>query len=192
MANREVTLWLAAATGEDPADVEAELQLGERRRAFVFNELSEAGYTGAALLDYLMRLTGIDERQARGLIGEHEQQSAQVTADVPPRDTRLAQNEISFREANERTAHAAGNAAPPDLIELVCECSDRACTRVLTMPFAEYEWLRQNPWRFVVLPGHEAPAVERVAELHDGYAIVEKHPVTHLQVESADPRSRSF
>ena len=125
------------------------------------------------------------------MISEHEQQSATVPADVPPRDTRLAQNEISFRDANEVTAHAAGSVSPPDRIELVCECSDRACTRVLTMPFAEYEWLRQNPWRFVVLPGHEAPAVESVAEVHDGYAIVEKHSETHLQVESADPRSRS-
>ncbi len=190
MANRDLTLWLAAATGEDPADVAAELELGERRRAFVFNELSEAGYAGADLLDYLMRLTGIDQREAKALISEHEQRSARPT-DVPPRDRRLAQNEISFRDANEVTAHAAVSIPPPDRIELVCECSDRDCTRGLEMPFAEYEWLRQNPRRFVVLPGHEAPAVESVAESYDGYVIVEKHPATHLQVESADPRSRS-
>jgi hypothetical protein len=191
MTNREVTLWLAAATGEDPAAVEAELELGERRRAFVFNELSEAGYTGAALLDYLMRLTGIDERQARALIDEHELRAAALDVDVPRRDSRLAQNEITFRELNERHAHADQGLPAPEQIALICECSDRACTRVLTMPFGEYEWLRQNPWRFVVLPGHEAPAVENVAERFDGYVIVEKHPETHTQVESADPRSSS-
>jgi len=189
VANRNVTLWLAAATGGDPAAVAAELELGERRRAFVFSELSEAGYTGAALLDYLMRLTGIDERQARALIAEHERQSARFAGDVPQRDTRLAQNEITFREANEAVAHSAPTM--PAQIELVCECSDRDCRRGLTMPYAEYEWLRQNPWRFVVLPGHEAPAVESVVERYDGYAIVEKHAETRLQVESADPRSRS-
>ena len=41
------------------------------------------------------------------------------------------------------------------------------------MSTAEYEWLRQNPRRFVVLPGHEAPAVEQVVEHFDGYVIVE-------------------
>jgi len=30
-----------------------------------------------------------------------------------------------------------------------------------------------------------------VVERYDGYAIVEKHAETRLQVESADPRSRS-
>jgi hypothetical protein len=189
MTNREVTLWLAAATGEDPANVEAELELGERRRAFVFNELSEAGYTGTALLDYLMRLTGIGEREARALIADHERRLDELEV-VPQRDARLAQNEITFREVNERHASRADQGeSPPEQIALVCECSDRACTRVLTMPFGEYEWLRQNPWRFVVLPGHEAPAVENVAERFDGYVIVEKHPETHTQVESADPRS---
>jgi hypothetical protein len=187
--NRDVADWLAAATGDDPAEVAAALALGERRRAFVFNELTEAGYTGAALLDYLMRLTGIDERHARALIEEHDRQSQEEQADARPRDTSLAQNEIAFRDANEVIAHSGSRALLPDVIEVVCECSDRDCRRVLTMPFAEYEWLRQNPWRFVVLPGHDAPAVERVAELHDAYAIVEKHPETRQQVESADPRS---
>jgi len=54
---------------------------------------------------------------------------------------------------------------------------------VLTIPRSEYEWLRQNPWRFLVLPGHEAPAVENVVERYDGYVIVEKHVETHDQVE---------
>lgn len=187
--NRETADWLAAATGEDPARIAEELDLGERRRAFVFNELTEAGYAGAELLEYLVRLTGIDEREARRLIDEHTRQAAELV-DVPQRDTSLAQNEISFRATNEVLAHTGRTLPPPDVIELVCECSDRACTRVLTMRYSEYEWLRQNPRRFVVLPGHEAPAVETVAEVHDGYAIVEKHPATHLQVESADPRSR--
>jgi len=187
--DRDVILWLAAATGDEPAQVAAELELGERRRAFVFNELSEAGFTGAPLLDFLIRLTGIDERHARALIAEHERQAVHERADVPQRDTRLAQNEIAFREVNEQNAHAGQSMPPPKQIELVCECSDRDCRRVLMMPFAEYEWLRQNPWRFVVLPGHEAPAVESVVELYDGYVIVEKHLETRPQVESADPRS---
>ncbi len=61
--------------------------------------------------------------------------------------------------------------------------------KALTIEAAEYEWLRQNPLRFAVLPGHEAPAVEDVVERHSGYLIVEKHLETHSQVEAADPRS---
>jgi hypothetical protein len=186
MANLDVIDWLAAASGEDSTQVAAELELGDRRRAFVADELSEAGYTGASLLDYLMRLTGIDEQEARVLIDERRRND--VPHEVPPRDAGLARNEILFREANEQHAKAGHGRPLPEQIELVCECSDRDCTRNLTMPFAEYEWLRQNPWRFVVLPGHEAPAVESVAELHDSYTIVEKHLETHAQVELADPR----
>ena len=67
MVNRDLTAWLASATGDDPVRVAAELELGERRREFVFNELVEAGYTGGALLEYLIRLTGVDEQEAREL-----------------------------------------------------------------------------------------------------------------------------
>ncbi len=60
--------------------------------------------------------------------------------------------------------------------------------QVLTIEVAEYEWLRQNPRRFAVSPGHEAPAVEDVVERHDRFLIAEKHAATHHQVEAADPR----
>jgi hypothetical protein len=63
-----VVTWLAAATGEPPAQVADELALGERRRAFVVAELLDAGYSGAELLDRLVRLTGLDEPQARELV----------------------------------------------------------------------------------------------------------------------------
>jgi hypothetical protein len=190
VSGSDVILWLADATGEDSTHVAAELELGERRRVFVVDELADAGYAGAELLGYVMRLTGLDEREARGLIEERDRE-VRASSDVPKRDASLAQNEISFRAANERRTHAHDRLTPPKQVEVVCECSDRACARTLTMPFAEYEWLRQNPWRFVVLPGHEAPAVESVAEWCDGYVIVEKHAESRLQVETADPRLRS-
>ena len=54
--------WLAAAIGDDPARVAAELELGEKRRDFVVQELAEAGYSGESLVGFLMRLTGVAER----------------------------------------------------------------------------------------------------------------------------------
>ncbi len=188
MVNDDLATWLAAATGDDPDRVAAELELGERRREFVFNELVEAGYTGGDLLDYLVRLTGLGAQDARALVADYERRLSDAAEDASPRDARLAQNEIAFRGVNEVVAHGGPGLPLPTELELVCECSDRDCRRSLTMPFAEYEWLRQNPWRFVVLPGHDAPAIERVAELHPTYAIVEKHAESRPQVESADPR----
>jgi hypothetical protein len=125
---------------------------------------------------------------ARAAVADYERRLVDAAEDASPRDARLAQNEIAFRDGNEVVAHGGPGLPVPTEVELICECSDRNCRRVLTMPFAEYEWLRQNPWRFVVLPGHDAPAIERVVELHPAYAIVEKHAESRSQVESADPR----
>jgi len=67
-SDRDVESWLAAATGTDAGQVHRELAQGELRRAFVADELLEAGFTGGELIDYVMRLTGLDARQARSLV----------------------------------------------------------------------------------------------------------------------------
>lgn len=188
----ELSSWLAAQTHSDLEQVEAELELGERRRAFVVDELAEAGFTGAELLDLVMRLTGLDRGGAKALIAARaelaETDSARDADAVPNRDQRLAQNEIGFRRINERLASTEASKAASHELHLVCECTNADCLQALTIELAEYEWLRQNPHRFAVLPGHEAPAVEDVVERHDHFVIVEKHAETHDQVEAADPR----
>jgi hypothetical protein len=68
--------WLAAATGTDVEQVHREREEGERRRNFVADELIEAGFTGPALLDGVMRLTGLDEPGARALIARRSQASS--------------------------------------------------------------------------------------------------------------------
>jgi hypothetical protein len=72
-ADSDVVAWLAARTGTPADQVERGLADGERRRAFVVEELLEAGLTGSELLDFVIRLTGLDERQARALISAHEE-----------------------------------------------------------------------------------------------------------------------
>lgn len=188
--DHELAAWLAAQTHTDAEQVEAELEVGERRRAFVVNELVEAGFAGSELLELVIRLTGVDSARAQALIAVRVEpdRSESRQAAVPKRDERLAQNEILFRQVNERLASAYGSGSAPQELDLVCECSDRDCLEVLTIEVAEYEWLRQNPRRFAVLPGHEAPAVEDVVERRDRFVIVEKHVETHDQVEAADPR----
>jgi hypothetical protein len=163
--------WLAEATQSDPGEVAAELDEGDRRRSFVVDELIDAGYRNGELLELAVRLTGLDDLQARGLIAARGR-----LVPIPPpssRDRRLTENELLFRRANEEAAAQTLRGDVPTQLDVVCECTDRDCRQSLTMSTAEYEWLRQNPRRFVVLPGHEAPAVEQVVERFHGYVIVE-------------------
>lgn len=67
----ELARWLADVTGVPQAQVAAELAAGEARRTFVAEELLDAGYRGSELLDCTMRLTGLDEDQARRLLSSH-------------------------------------------------------------------------------------------------------------------------
>jgi hypothetical protein len=185
-----LTKWLAARTQTDPEQIEAELQLGERRRAVIVDELVAAGLAGSELLEQVMRLTGLDAAGARALISSRSG-AASGEATVSKRDECLAQNEVMFRRVNERIVSdlRGRRDGGSHKLEIVCECSDRDCLRVLRIEVAEYEWLRLNPRRFAVLPGHEAPAVEDVVERHDRFVVVEKHAETHGQVDAADPRS---
>lgn len=186
--DHEIAAWLAAQTKTDAAQVEAELEAGERRRASVADELIDSGFTGSELLGLVVRLTGLEAAEARALIAARESLRRPDRQVAPLRDVRLAENEILFRDVNERLVAAAGGAGPSELL-LICECSNRACLAKFTMAAAEYEWLRQHPRRFVVLHGHEAPAVEDVVERHARFLIVEKHAATHELVEATDPRS---
>jgi hypothetical protein len=169
----EPAAWLAEATGDDPADVAAELELGARRRAFVVDELLEAGFRDRELLDFVMRLTGVDSAEAKRLVSARMRLVEAPPGPISGRDRRLAENETLFRSVNERRFQAETADSVPEWLEIVCECADRGCRRALTLATAEYEWLRQNPSRFAVLPGHERPAVENVVERFPGYVIVE-------------------
>jgi hypothetical protein len=189
-SDHTIARWLAAHTEADVIQVETELAEGELRREFVVDELLAAGYEGSELLDLATRLTGLSTAGAKALIvARRDVAVATDDSTASKRDTSLAENEILFRDVNERLAVEEQVTSPVELLDLVCECTDRACLKVFSMPLAEYEWLRQNPHRFVVLPGHEAPAVEDVVERHAGFVVVEKHVEAHGLVEASDPRA---
>jgi hypothetical protein len=188
--DQTIARWLAVHTDADVIQVETELAEGELRREFVVDELIAAGYEGSELLDLAARLTGLTTGGAKALIvARRDVAAAAEDSTASKRDTSLAENEILFRDVNERLALEEQVTSPVELLELVCECTDRACVKVFTMPLAEYDWLRQDPHRFVVLPGHEAPAVEDVVERHAGFVVVEKHVEAHGLVEASDPRA---
>ncbi len=105
------------------------------------------------------------------------------------RSERIALNESRFREINDRlAADLAKLPEPPEVIPFVCECGQASCTAILELTGPEYESIRANSRRFVVLSGHEFPDTETVVGDVSGYAVVEKLPETGPLVDATDPR----
>jgi len=106
------------------------------------------------------------------------------------RAARLARNESRFREINERVEHDLGPIvdAQDELLAFVCECARRSCTESVELSVAEYEAVRTDSTRFMVVAGHEIDDVEDVVERHDRYLVIQKRPETWEIVEQEDPR----
>ncbi len=87
------------------------------------------------------------------------------------RKERIASNEVSARDLNERFG----------IRRFVCECGDPGCTDVLGLPLEIYQAVRSDPRRFLIAPGHDKPAVEDVVVRHQGWFVVRKHDeVAHV------------
>lgn len=106
------------------------------------------------------------------------------------RDNRLATNEARFREINERVERDLEPLVDTrdELLPFVCECGRPPCADLIELSVAEYERVRSNASRFVIVSGHEIEDVENIVERHDRYVVVEKHPETWSIVEETDPR----
>jgi hypothetical protein len=100
---------------------------------------------------------------------------------------RRALNENAFREMNERL-ELLGEEFGDDTVEFLCECADPACTAALYIPPTVYETVRDHPRRFLILPGHQREAIERVVETHRDYLVVEKRGEAGEVAEDTDPR----
>ena len=89
---------------------------------------------------------------------------------------RAAKNEQSFQSYNARRAAIEESGGTPDdePVPFVCECDQPKCWKAIKVPLGEYERAVQAPDRFVVVPGHEDPAVEVVVEIRENFLIVSK------------------
>ena len=54
-----------------------------------------------------------------------------------------------------------------------CECGLIACGAAIRLTRDEYDEVRSDPRRFVVLADHLIPDADRVVERHRGWAVVE-------------------
>jgi hypothetical protein len=91
---------------------------------------------------------------------------------------RIAANQSTFREANEKIEAAADRMQLTDSIPFLCECADSRCIELVRMTIGEYETVRLDPRRFFTIPGHERLSVDAgaavVVEPRNGYMVVDK------------------
>jgi hypothetical protein len=73
-------------------------------------------------------------------------------------------------------------------MEIICECCDLTCVEPISITHEEYETIRQDSNRFPVKPGHEDYDIERVADRHPAYLVVEKLSTGGRVAEALDPR----
>jgi hypothetical protein len=107
------------------------------------------------------------------------------------RARRVGLNESIFRQVNEQIGELNRDFGS-DLrrMTVICECADGDCTERLEIRVSEYERVRSDPLRYIILPGHEWPEFESVVEQRDGYDVVQKREGTAAAVaEETNPRS---
>lgn len=101
-----------------------------------------------------------------------------------------AQTEALFRDVNERIAESAERFSA-ERAEFVCECADPNCTHRVETTLEHYDEVRDDPTHFLLVPGHEDAAIERVVERRGPkVAVVEKFErVVARTVRQLDPRA---
>ena len=103
-------------------------------------------------------------------------------------EDRIAHNETLFREVNERIEAGQWPTERGEPAAFRCECGSLRCNRMVELTPDEYEAVRSDATHFVVVPGHEIPAVERVVERTAAYVVVEKDGDAAEVAEETDPR----
>jgi hypothetical protein len=95
---------------------------------------------------------------------------------LTPREERLVRNEALFRQVNERLRELGESfSVVAEKADFICECSNERCAEQIQLPLEEYERIRSDPTHFVVIRGHQIPAIESVAyELSDRLVVVDK------------------
>jgi len=105
------------------------------------------------------------------------------------REVRAGRNESLFRALNERLEHVREGTQHDEETEYFCECAQRTCASMVKLSPDEYEHVRAEGDRFLVMPGHSVPDVEHVLEEQETYWIVEKLGLSSYVADALDPRA---
>ncbi|HKU55911.1 MAG TPA: hypothetical protein VJP41_02715 [Gaiellaceae bacterium] len=102
-------------------------------------------------------------------------------------DEKRAENEATFRDANERIREAERELEPPlDRVPYLCECDDVRCREPLRLTAAEYERVRADGATFVIARGHSSDG--EVVDEGDHYFVVQKPDAGGEVARALDPR----
>jgi hypothetical protein len=101
---------------------------------------------------------------------------------------KIAANESAFREVNEAIRSGRWPGEPAARVPFRCECGTLGCNLMVEMSVAEYEEIRGDGRRFLVLPDHVVPETEEVLEDRGAYLVVEKRGEAGRLAEEMDPR----
>jgi hypothetical protein len=106
------------------------------------------------------------------------------------RRQRIARNEASFRDINERLSEGLRQVPHnPALLEFICECGHQTCEQHVQLTDSEYQQVRLDSRRFAVVPGHTIPDAERVVSRTDRFEVVEKIGEAVEIADAADSRA---
>ena len=102
-------------------------------------------------------------------------------------EKKRAENEATFREANERIRATERELDPPlELVPYLCECDDVTCRETIRLAAPEYERVREDGATFAIAHGHSSNG--DVLERHDGYLGVRKQGGGGEVARALDPR----
>jgi hypothetical protein len=94
-------------------------------------------------------------------------------------------NEALGRKINDLIRRRVGP-EPDNKIRVVCECADSDCDELIELTVRQYEYLRRNDSRFVVIVGHESRSLERIVGGEGPWLIVQKTREARRYVEEMD------
>jgi hypothetical protein len=130
----------------------------------------------------------VEERGER-VRGAQGQVGGYAAAMTDNREARIARNEAIIREINEGIEEAKASRTPEGDAPVMCECGNLDCELLIAITVSEYEDVRQNALRFIVVKDHVIPDVERVVAETERFTVVEKVEGTSAEVaEESDPR----
>jgi len=104
--------------------------------------------------------------------------------------SRAARNEEIFRGVNEQIDEGAQLHGVTGSTAFHCECGSTSCFETVSLAPATYNRIADLRYHFVVFPGHEIRAVERVVETYPGYLVVEKIGEAREQIDRDHPQER--
>jgi hypothetical protein len=107
-------------------------------------------------------------------------------------EERNARTQNAFRDVNEAITEIGGDFGlgerGDEPMQVMCECGRPECMERIAVSREEYERIRENGVRFVLVAGHEIDSVEHVVYRTDTYVVAENHGGAATIARSGDPR----